>query len=364
VQRAQAQKIHPAPNLGNTPDAKISHLAAANFPNVAHATFESGRMKEEALSPAFKAYLAFILPPSSFDCGTCHICMLEVQTTSASECFSEIRTIGMDTLWRSILKVVHPQHQRSRDHIPTNSDRCRQDSVNYQQMKSFLTILIIGLGSVSAWTQAEFQAMVDADRSLSSYAVEKGTKAAYLRYLGDDGVIFKPEATNGKDWWNLQKEEPPTVLKRTMEHADIASNGLLGYTTGVWEETPKKQGGPARQIGQYITVWSKKPDGKFYAIIDVMTKYDEAAPPVGNPMLVTTYPKDINKRRWSAADPSMKFLRMGMDRGGLGNAFDEWASEDIRLIIEENPPIYGKKNAVKAMSFGGVSETGRSAGIR
>lgn len=216
-------------------------------------------------------------------------------------------------------------------------------------MKSFLTILIIGLATVLVSAQPEFQAMVDADRSLSSYAIEKGTKAAYLRYLGDDGVIFKPEATNGKDWWNLQKEEPPTVLKRTMEHADIASNGLLGYTTGVWEETPKKHGGPAREVGQYITVWSKKTDGKFYAIIDVMTKYDEAAPPVGNPMLVTTYTRDINKRRWSAADPSMKFLRMGMDRGGLGNAFEEWAAEDIRLIIEENPPIYGKKNAVKAM---------------
>jgi hypothetical protein len=122
-------------------------------------------------------------------------------------------------------------------------------------MKSFLATLIIGLITVSASAQAEFQAMVDADRSLSSYAVEKGTKAAYLRYLGDDGVIFKPEATNGKDWWNLQKVEPTTLLKRTMEYADIASNGLLGYTIGSWEETPKKQGGPARQVGQYITVW-------------------------------------------------------------------------------------------------------------
>ena len=45
----------------------------------------------------------------------------------------------------------------------------------------------------------------------------------------------------------------------------------------------------------------------------------------------------------------MKFLKMSMDRSGLGNAFDQWAAEDIRLIIEEAPPIYGKKNAVKAM---------------
>jgi len=217
-------------------------------------------------------------------------------------------------------------------------------------MKSFLTVLILGLGVSIAAGQGEFQAMVDADGSLASYATEYGAKTAYLKYLGDDGVIFKPEATNGKDWWKLQKEELPVVLKRTMEHADIASNGLLGYTTGIWEETPKPgaKGVPSKVVGQYITVWSKKPDGKFYAIIDVMTKFDEAAPPVGRRMSISQ-PMDINKRRWSAADPSMKFLRMGMDRGGLGSAFEEWAAEDIRLIIEENPPIFGKKNAVKAM---------------
>jgi len=161
-------------------------------------------------------------------------------------------------------------------------------------------------------------------------------------------VIFKPEATNGKDWWRLQKTEPPVVLSRTMEVADISANGLLGYTVGRWEQTPKKQGDPGRKIGQYITVWSKKPDGKFYAIIDVMTEYDEAAEPVGT-AIPTNATRDINKRRWSAADPSMKYLRMGMGYGGLGSAFEEWAAEDIRLIIEENPPIYGKKNAVKAM---------------
>ncbi len=218
-----------------------------------------------------------------------------------------------------------------------------------REMKSLLTILTIGLASTFAFAQPEFQQMIDADKSLASYAAEVGAKTAYLKYLGDDGVIFKPEATNGKDWWNLQKEEPPVVLKRTMELADISANGLLGYTVGSWEQTPKKKGGPERKIGQYITVWSKKPDGKFYAIIDVMTEYDEAAPPVGK-AIASKATRDINKRRWSAADPSMKFLRMSMDRGGLGNAFDEWAAEDIRLIIEENPPIYGKKHAVKAMN--------------
>lgn len=216
-------------------------------------------------------------------------------------------------------------------------------------MKPYLTLLLIAVAHSFASGQSDFQLMVDADRAIANAAVQNGTRSAYLEYLADDGVIFRPDAVNGKDYWNLHKQEPAVILKRTMERADIAASGLLGYTSGTWEETPRMPTGPARQVGQYVTVWSKKPSGKFLAIIDILTKYDEAAAPVGNPVLVTNLPKDINRRRWSAADPSMNFLKMGMNRGGLGNAFDEFAAEDVRLIIEENPPIFGRKNAVKAM---------------
>lgn len=216
-------------------------------------------------------------------------------------------------------------------------------------MKPYLALLLIAVAHSFAAGQSDFQLMVDADRAIANAAVQNGTRSAYLEYLADDGVIFRPDAVNGKDYWSLHKQEPAAILKRTMERADISASGLLGYTSGTWEETPRIPTGPPRQVGQYVTVWSKKPGGKFLAIIDILTKYDEAAAPVGNPMLATNLPKDINKRRWSAADPSMNFLKMGMNKGGLGNAFDEFAAEDVRLIIEENPPIFGKKNAVKAM---------------
>lgn len=217
-------------------------------------------------------------------------------------------------------------------------------------MKSFLALLFIGLSSWCVLGQPEFQAMVDAERSFGNMAIEKGAKAAYLQYLADDSIIFRPDAVKGKDYWNLQKEASvKSVLKRMMAYADISANGLLGYTVGTWEQTTPDPKTPIRKVGQYVTIWSKKPDGKFKAIIDISTEFDEAAPPVGAPVLATNLAKDINKRRWSAADPSMKFLKEGMLNGGLGSAFDEWAAEDVRLIIEENPPIFGKDNAVKAM---------------
>ncbi|MGD9628016.1 MAG: nuclear transport factor 2 family protein [Pyrinomonadaceae bacterium] len=216
-------------------------------------------------------------------------------------------------------------------------------------MKYFFTVLAILFVEMSAIGQSDLQSMVDADRSLASRAVETGARSAYLEYLADDGVIFRPDAVRGKEYWNLHPSEPAEILKRKMEFADISASGLLGYTTGVWETEPRVPTGPPRRVGQYVTVWSKKPDGRFLAIIDILTEYDEAAAPVGNPALATTLPRDINKRRWSAADPSMNFLKMGMNEGGLGKAFGEFAAEDIRLIIEENPPIFGKKNTVKAM---------------
>ena len=65
-------------------------------------------------------------------------------------------------------------------------------------MKSFLALLCILTFSLCAVGQAEFQQMVDADRSLANLAVEKDTKTAYMQYLADDAIIFRPDAVNGK----------------------------------------------------------------------------------------------------------------------------------------------------------------------
>lgn len=194
--------------------------------------------------------------------------------------------------------------------------------------------------------QNSLQELVEAERAFAKTAAERGAKAAFLEYLADNSVIFRPEAVNGKDFWNLHKEASPTFLVRSPVLTDISSNGLMGYVTGSFELYAKTRVGKPESAGQYVTIWERRQNGKFVATLDIAITHDPfpaATPGRGD---IAKFPSDPNKRGWSAADPSMNFLRMGMGNKALGSAYDKFAGPDVRLLREGSPPIIGKKAVV------------------
>src|SRR5207249_240699 len=45
------------------------------------------------------------------------------------------------------------------------------------------------------------QGLVTAEREFAALSANQGAKAAFLAFLADDGVVFRPMATNGKKAW-------------------------------------------------------------------------------------------------------------------------------------------------------------------
>ncbi len=50
------------------------------------------------------------------------------------------------------------------------------------------------------------RAMVDAERKFYQTGQEKGTRAAFLAFLADDGIVFRPGPLNGKEAWGKRPE--------------------------------------------------------------------------------------------------------------------------------------------------------------
>jgi ketosteroid isomerase-like protein len=198
--------------------------------------------------------------------------------------------------------------------------------------------------SVSA--QADLQQMVDTEKAFEQVAGDEGPKSAFLKFLANDSIVFRPNAINGKDFWTSWKDPKPTLLSRNITYADISSNGLLGYTTGNWRLYPKGKGEELAQFGQYVTIWEKKPDGKFHATLDIGIIHEKLPFFETDRVFPTDNTKDLNIRGWSPADASMNFLRMSMSNEALSGAYKKFAGEDVRLLREREPPIIGKKNVV------------------
>jgi ketosteroid isomerase-like protein len=123
-----------------------------------------------------------------------------------------------------------------------------------------------------------------ADRAFSQLSVNKGSNAAFLAYLTDDGRIFgtgneqpilgkaeaikrfsDPKSGNGNPRLNVLNWEPDGV--------GVSKDGALGWTDGHWifETGPDDMGRRHHLTGHYLTVWVKDAKGAWKVLADMGT---------------------------------------------------------------------------------------------
>ncbi|MGH9819774.1 MAG: hypothetical protein ACRD43_06360 [Pyrinomonadaceae bacterium] len=212
-----------------------------------------------------------------------------------------------------------------------------------------LFLAFIFLVNFNIFAQDNVQAMLETEKAFEQTSAADGTRAAFLKFLSDDSVIFRPTAVNGKEFWKSHDELPPMILVRKAIDYDISSNGMMGYTTGGWKVYPKGKSDDAAQYGQYVTVWEKRNGGKFLATVDINIMHDKLLPGETDRTISSAKTVDANIRGWSVADASMNFLRASMTDEGLAGAYKKFASGEVRLLIEREPPVLGKKAVVKEL---------------
>lgn len=215
-------------------------------------------------------------------------------------------------------------------------------------MKAILPSIFMFILAACATAQSDLQQMSDTEKAFLQAVAEKGTRSAFLEFLADDAILFRPTAINGKDFWKREDDSSTAILVRNPTFADISSNGRIGYTTGNWRRYQKGKSESEAEFGQYVTIWEKKPDGKYRAGLDIGITHEKLSFLQTNRVAAYNGERELNEQGWSAADPSMNFLKMSMDHGTLGGAYQKFAAKDVRLLRDGAPPIIGKKNVVKA----------------
>ena len=191
---------------------------------------------------------------------------------------------------------------------------------------------------------SELQKLVESELSFARTAAEKNTKEAFLEFLADDGVLFNPEAVNGKELWKTRKANS-SLLSWQPVFADISSNGILGYTTGNWEFRPKGKTDTPTAFGQFFSIWRKQPDGNFKVILDLGISHPK-------PENIETEWKTSNNKN-NASDniksPAANSINQFYDTAStksLSAAYKMFADENVRFLRAGKFPILGKKNAL------------------
>lgn len=122
------------------------------------------------------------------------------------------------------------------------------------------------------WREAH-ASLEAAERAFASRSVDAGVRAAFLRYLAPDGVIFQPGPIVGRTFWEAQPEVEGTLwwAPRVVE---VARSGDIGYTTGPYGFTAGERTGH----GWYSSVWRRGADGAWQVAVDLGIRTAEPAP--------------------------------------------------------------------------------------
>ena len=192
------------------------------------------------------------------------------------------------------------------------------------------------------------RAMVDSERKFYQTGQEKGTRAAFLAFLADDAVVFRPGPVNGKEAWG---KRPETGLDLIWEptFAAIARSADFGYTTGPAKWKANKEDEKFLGYGQFVSIWKKQSDGSWKVALDCGIENPE---PVGKPEpLRMVVPEegpavvivDAHRKTLPLQEAHQKFVDAA--RVNSADATLGVAAEEIRIYREGSFPAVGKDGA-------------------
>lgn len=201
---------------------------------------------------------------------------------------------------------------------------------------------------------AELRTLVAAERAFAHASVTKGMRAAFLSYLADESIVFRPHPVAGKTWYQ-ERPATPVLLMWEPTFAEISSGGDLGYTTGPWQFKPDSTAAQFSAFGHYVSVWKKNPDGKWRVVIDVGIEYAKPEASTGE----LTFPAlrqrrnassvNLEKERIKLLDTDRAFAHTSATQGVVA-AFMAYAGEDIRFYRMNALPVIGKEKVRAVLS--------------
>src|SRR5215211_864139 len=216
-------------------------------------------------------------------------------------------------------------------------------------MKYISVIIICLVVAMSAQAQSSLHDMVKTEQAFSKMAEEQNARDAFVAFIADDGLLFRPGAVNGKQW--MQEHPVPPSDKNPLlawqpAFAGMSVSGDLGFTTGPWELKADRSDQTPSGYGHFVTVWKKQADGSWKFVVDLGIDHPQS----GGPQTLWQ-PPDTNK------NPSFKPVDAATATEGLltrdrkyteeskrdlAKAFTGYASTDVRLYRAGNLPYIGR----------------------
>jgi ketosteroid isomerase-like protein len=216
-------------------------------------------------------------------------------------------------------------------------------------MKLAAIVVLLAL-SVVVQGQSALHDMVKTEQAFSKMAQDKTIRDAFMTFIADDGLLFRPGAVNGKKWM-IEHPVPPSdkrpVLLWQPAYAGMAASGDMGFTTGPWEAKNDIKDEKPSGYGHFVTVWKKQADGSWKFVVDLGISHPQS----GGPQTLWTPPATSKKETFKPVDlPGARKSLLDRDQAYEIAAFADYASPDVRLYRANSLPFIGREASLAALA--------------
>ncbi|MEK6551983.1 MAG: hypothetical protein AABZ54_00850 [Bacteroidota bacterium] len=215
-------------------------------------------------------------------------------------------------------------------------------------MRNYLFVLICLVIVYTNNAQIEnpnLNALIATEYAFVSAAAEIGTRDAFLKFIADDGIIFRPNAVNGKTYLSNAPKRPG-LLSWYPTYAGISRDGDMGFTTGP-ADFKKDKDSSAIWFGNFSTVWQRQSNGEFRFVIDMGSsnnKPTEQYVPLKYEMtglISSALRKGMKRIKADELFNNDKELTMIISKIGVASTYKKFINEESRLLRDELYPIIG-----------------------
>jgi ketosteroid isomerase-like protein len=194
--------------------------------------------------------------------------------------------------------------------------------------------------------------IAEAERAFAARSLATNMKEAFVAWLADDGIVFRPLPVVGKPIWEA-RPVPQATLAWEPQYAEMAYSGDLGWDYGPSEIRFPADANQPTIHGHFFSVWKKLPDGQWRVACDIGVSH--AAPDSDGVGSNAYVPGPVHRAPGrDAARASSAHVYRDLDRtlgreGTVPRAITRHAASDVRIGTEGAMPMTGVRAARAAL---------------
>lgn len=224
-----------------------------------------------------------------------------------------------------------------------------------RQLILALMIFTIGEGLVmtsqAATPEEAARQIAETEMAFAKRASDTTMTAAFLEYLHDEAVVFRPEPVNGKLWYS-NRPSSTAQLNWWPIYVFASKTGDMGLSTGPYEFRSENSDTVPVYHGHFVSIWKRQPDGQYKVMTDLGNSHDKPEAKVTALTIGNAVTGAVPKKSGLAIPASDETLAQAeslysalTSTEGATTGFAKFFTDDARIYRDGAYPYVGKAAA-------------------